>query len=242
MEAIGRVTARIEEIRAMATSRNAPLGAFSAHLARAQQQEQATEPGEELVESDTLSGPPIALDFAASAPYVRSVTLGGMVGVGPARVAAPLDPVDGVMTAGQLQMYLFEHQIEQRNGRLTSADLVPISGTWHGRGSLLPPAASAWETMREAAAADGIDLRAIDTYRTWESQDRAHRRHLAGEKEANVLPAGTSEHGNGLAVDITNGSIIDRGDPEWRWLDRNAARFGWHPISNEAWHWEFRGV
>ena len=241
MESIGRVSARIEEIRAMATSRTAPLGAFSAHLARAQQQE-ATAPGETTAESEEGVAPPISLDFASSTPYVRSVTLGGMVGVGPATVATPLDPVDGVMTARQLQMYLFEHQIEQRNGRLSSTDLVPIGGTWHGRGSLLPPAAAAWEKMREAAAADGIQLMAIDTYRTWESQDRAHRQHLAGVKKANVLPAGTSEHGNGLAVDITNGSIIDRGDPEWRWLDANATRFGWHPISNEAWHWEFRGV
>lgn len=242
MEAIGRVTARIDEIRAMAASRTAPLGAFSAHLARAQHQTDPSGPADDADTAEQSRGPAVALDLGAGSTYVRSATLGSVLGLGSVTATVPFDPVDGVMTARQLQMYLFEHQIEQRNGRLASTDLVPISGTWHGRGSLLPPAAAAWETMREAAAADGIELTAIDTYRTWESQDRAHRQHLAGVKKANVLPAGTSEHGNGLAVDITNGSIIDRADPEWRWLDANAARFGWHPISNEAWHWEFRGV
>lgn len=242
MEAIGRVTARIDEIRAMATSRTAPLGAFSAHLARAQQQAEPAAPADEAEGPDPSRGPAVALDLGSSAAYVRSATLGSVLGLGGVTGAKPFDPVDGVMTARQLQMYLFEHQVEQRNGRLASTDLVPVSGTWHGRGSLLPPAAVAWEMMRDAAAVDGVELTAIDTYRTWESQDRAHRQHLTGVKKANVLPAGTSEHGNGLAVDITNGSIIDRSDPEWRWLDANAARFGWHPISNEAWHWEFRGV
>ena len=27
-----------------------------------------------------------------------------------------------------------------------------------------------------------------------------------------------------------------------RLLVDNARRFGWYPISNETWHWEFRGT
>ena len=96
--------------------------------------------------------------------------------------------------------------------------------------------------MRAAAAADGIDLQATDFYRSWESQNNAYEKHLRGEKHANVLPPGTSEHGVGLAVDITNGHIIGRNDPEYAWMRANGAAFGWYPISNETWHWEFRGI
>ena len=96
--------------------------------------------------------------------------------------------------------------------------------------------------MRTAAAADGINLQAIDTYRTWESQDNAYQGLVPGDKPANVLPSGTSQHGLGLAVDVTNGHIIGVDDPEHAWLCDNAARFGFYPISNESWHWEFRGV
>jgi LAS superfamily LD-carboxypeptidase LdcB len=75
--------------------------------------------------------------------------------------------------------------------------------------------------MRAAAAADGIDLQATDLYRSWESQDNAYQKHLRGEKAANVLPPGTSEHGLGLAVDITNGHIIGHDDPEHAWMRAN---------------------
>jgi LAS superfamily LD-carboxypeptidase LdcB len=96
--------------------------------------------------------------------------------------------------------------------------------------------------MRAAAAADGIDLQVVDAYRSWEVQAAAYEDYLAGRKNANVLPPGTSEHGEGLAVDFTNGAILDEGDPEWRWLQQHGREYGWYPISNETWHWEFRGM
>ena len=117
-----------------------------------------------------------------------------------------------------------------------------VSGAWNGTGYLLPPAAAAWEEMRAAAAADGVELRAIDTYRSYDVQEGAYQAHLRGEKTANVLPPGESEHGNGLAVDITNGHLVGVGDREYTWLRTNAAQYGWFPISNESWHWEFRGT
>ena len=83
---------------------------------------------------------------------------------------------------------------------------------------------------------------AIDSYRSWEVQQGAHQAHLRGEKKANVLPPGQSEHGNGLAVDITNGHLVGVGDREYTWLRTHAAQYGWYPISNESWHWEFRGT
>ncbi len=173
-------------------------------------------------------------------PGEQLVTLGMMLGLSttPTIVA----PSGSVFTAVELADYLAVHNVTERNGRLQPQDLTEISGAWSGSGSLLPPAAKAWEEMRAAAAADGIDLQAIDTYRSWESQERAYQAHLRGDKVANVLPPGASEHGNGLAVDVTNGHIVGVGDPEHAWLRNHAVRYGWYPISNESWHWEFRGT
>lgn len=168
------------------------------------------------------------------------VTLGMMLGISSGATFAPRS-----MTAyrsDELEHYLASHNVEGRNGRLSASDLTPVSGGWDGSAYLLPPAATAWEEMRAAATADGIDLRAIDSYRSWEVQNAAHQAHLRGEKKANVLPAGTSEHGNGLAVDVTNGHLVGVGDAEYTWLRTNGAQYGWYPISNESWHWEFRGT
>ncbi len=174
----------------------------------------------------TPAGPP---------PPVFAPLSSSLVALGPAP--------RGVMTASELTQYLAAEGIRERNGRLGGEGiLVEVSGGWVGQPLLLPPAAEAWEQMRAAAAADGIDLRVTDAYRSWESQNRAYQAYLSGEKRANVLPPGRSEHGVGLAVDVTNGQIIGRSSPEWQWLDRNAWRFGWYPISNETWHWEFRGL
>ncbi len=151
-------------------------------------------------------------------------------------------PAGGIVTSGELDAYLEANTIRPRNGHLDEIDLVPVEGGWDGQAFLLPPAAEAWVAMRSAAAADGIDLRVVDTYRSWNAQAHGHNAYLNGQKDAYVAPPGRSEHGVGLAVDITNGAVLDAGDPEWEWLQTNAARFGWHPISTEPWHWEFRGA
>lgn len=150
-------------------------------------------------------------------------------------------PIPVAPSTGSIDSYLEVNGLTDRNGHLEPHELVEVSGGWHGSARLLPPAAQAWESMRAAAAQDGIDLYAIDTYRSYEVQAHAHGEYLAGRKDAYVLPPGHSEHGYGLAVDLTNGSLVGPGDAEWHWMTENASRFGWHPISNESWHWEFRG-
>ena len=241
MQPIAHVSARIREIQSRVESPSVP-GQFRNVLNRT------------LSDSSRAgASPEAATDHPTNAMTtsmwepVPPMTLGVMLGV-PTPAAssthdtATLPPVTGIMTRVDLEAYLANHEVEARNGRLHDGELVAVSGGWNGAAKLLPPAATAWEAMRTAAAADGIDLKAIDSYRTWESQARAYEAHLRGEKKANVLAPGHSEHGNGLAVDVTNGSIIGTDDAEWTWLQDNAARFGWHPISNETWHWEFRGV
>jgi D-alanyl-D-alanine carboxypeptidase len=168
------------------------------------------------------------------------VTLGAMLGFTGTPTFTPRST--SAVRSEDLATYMTVQDIEARNGHLEASELTPISGAWNGTGRLLPPAADAWEEMRAAAAGDGIDLRAIDSYRAWDVQNRAYEAHLRGDKTANVLPPGESEHGNGLAVDITNGHLVGVGDPEYSWLRNNAAGYGWYPISNESWHWEFRGT
>lgn len=240
MEGIAHVTARIREIQSRVESPSVP-GQFQAVLDRSLA-EGAAGAGNAHGSGSERPGADIALTTWQSVPATTIGTMLGMPSIVEPFAARSLPPVEGIMARAELDAYLATHGITGRNGRLADGDLVAVSGGWNGSAKLLPPAAAAWEEMRAAAAADGIDLKVIDSYRTWESQARAYDAHLRGEKAANVLPPGTSEHGNGLAVDVTNGSIIGRDDAEWTWLQDNATRFGWHPISNETWHWEFRGV
>ena len=48
---------------------------------------------------------------------------------------------------------------------------------------------------------------------------------------------GTSNHGLGRAVDVNLGTSPGASD----WLRKNGARYGFHTIPREPWHWEFRG-
>jgi len=235
MQGIAHVTARIREIQSRVEQPSIP-GEFKSVLERS-----LADGAKAATDGDSAQGA-AGIAMAAWEP-VPPMTLGVMLGVPTTPLSTvALPPVSGIMTATDLEAYLSAHGIEARNGHLHDGDLIAVSGGWEGSAKLLPPAATAWEQMRAAAALDGVDLKVIDSYRTWESQARAYEAHLRGEKKANVLPPGHSEHGNGLAVDVTNGSIIGTNDPEWAWLQGHAARFGWHPISNETWHWEFRGT
>jgi LAS superfamily LD-carboxypeptidase LdcB len=59
---------------------------------------------------------------------------------------------------------------------------------------------------------------------------------------------GFSNHQDGLAIDFGEEGrggfgMVSRNSPFHRWLVANAtARFGFHPLATEAWHWTFRGT
>ncbi len=214
MENISRVAGRVQEIQA-----RLDLPPAGSHGSFAQ-----------ILDSAAPSTPMSRDSHAA----MQAMPLGTLFGPnGPIPVAPT--------TAEAVDAYLHANGLSERNGHLETYELVEVSGGWYGTARLLPPAAHAWESMRAAAAQDGIDLYAVDTYRSYEVQAHAHEEYLAGRKDAYVAPPGHSEHGYGLAVDVTNGSPVGPGDREWEWLTENATRFGWYPISNESWHWEYRG-
>jgi hypothetical protein len=238
MSAISEIQSRIESIQARVS--NPPASGrfgtiFESQLAAESARTAATDAA---APTEGYSVKPLSLESTAASYGGETVSLGVMLGL----TGPPAHVSGNVATRAGLAGYLDSFGIFDRNGHLDTSELTSVSGAWNGTGYLLPPAASAWEEMRSAAAADGIDLQAVDLYRSWDVQNTAYQAYMNGIKPDNVLAPGTSQHGLGLAVDVTNGDVIGVGDPEHAWLRDNAARFGWYPISNESWHWEFRGV
>ena len=124
---------------------------------------------------------------------------------------------------------------------------------------LTPRAAAAWRRMRDAGAADGVTLLPISAFRSVARQTKIFRRRLAaGESLEAILQLvaapGCSEHHTGRALDLASPEdlrleIDFARTREFRWLQRNAARFGFvlsyprrnrHGITYEPWHWCFR--
>ena len=52
-------------------------------------------------------------------------------------------------------------------------------------------------------------------------------------------------HERGQAIDFGNmcypSGKTCPGNPRWEWLTANAGKFGFKPLSSEAWHWSVTG-
>lgn len=124
---------------------------------------------------------------------------------------------------------------------------------------LTPRAAAAWRRMVAAAAGDGVTLLPISGYRSVARQTRIIRRKLAAGKSIDailrlVAAPGCSEHHTGRAIDIGSPEDCNLDEDfartaEFKWLNKNAARFGFHlsyprknvhQIGYEPWHWCWR--
>ena len=106
-------------------------------------------------------------------------------------------------------------------------------------------AATALTAMNQAfRAVFGTNLAITDSYRTYDEQVQ-----LKISKPTLAATPGTSNHGWGLAVDLSS-SINVFGSPQHNWMRANANRFGWyHPAwaqfygsLPEPWHWEYAGA
>jgi hypothetical protein len=143
------------------------------------------------------------------------------------------------------------------NGELPDTvlnDVFAADGTKVGR--LCAPAARAYQAMVATANVDGVDLRpsrASNTFRPLAVQTSIFENRYAANgtggdckncegfgfrckksKDLEIAACpGTSNHGNGLAVDIAD---VEHGD-RLAWLEANAKTFGfaWELVS-EAWH------
>ncbi|MCF4121495.1 D-alanyl-D-alanine carboxypeptidase family protein [Antribacter sp. KLBMP9083] len=126
------------------------------------------------------------------------------------------------------------------NGRIPVALLCELSFAPGER--LRCDAADQLERLNVAFAARfGRNLTVVDSYRSYGAQvaTKTIKPDLA------AVP-GTSEHGLGLAVDLSDG-LQSYGTAKYEWMRANAPAFGWdNPdwaraagTKNEPWHWEY---
>lgn len=109
-------------------------------------------------------------------------------------------------------------------------------------------AAEAFNTMVQQAAADGITLVAGSAFRSVIEQSVLYAEYVARLFTApTVAKPGTSNHGNGIAVDVAVNptTSVHYGTQEFAWLQANGGRFGFDwsegQSVNEPWHWDFVG-
>ncbi|WP_374945938.1 M15 family metallopeptidase [Agreia sp.] len=126
------------------------------------------------------------------------------------------------------------------NGAIPAADLVLVSypGVRESPAVYLrADAAAALLQLLEAYHAQTDDYLPVDEgYRSLEDQHRLFDQY--GWPRA-AIP-GTSNHGEGIAVDFVNPPVV-RGATSHSWLAANAARFGFSPLTDpdEPWHWDY---
>lgn len=150
--------------------------------------------------------------------------------------------VSQVSTPGGGEEQGLGSSVNPRNGRLSSSELKAVS---FAPGHRLAPAASdALTNLNKAYRAKfGSSISVSDSYRTYAEQVAVKA--LKGNLAATP---GTSNHGEGLAVDL-GGGINSFGTSQHNWMLANAPAYGWVLPSwarqggskPEPWHWEFVG-
>lgn len=115
------------------------------------------------------------------------------------------------------------------NGSLPDSQLASIG---HGA-KLHKNAAPKWQELVDAAKKDGVDLKPGGpggyAYRDYAEQVALVKKYgLWSPSNPGAAQPGTSNHGWGTAVDVHRSG--------WSWIRKNAKKFGWRGISNEAWH------
>ncbi|WP_282945528.1 M15 family metallopeptidase [Cellulomonas endometrii] len=128
------------------------------------------------------------------------------------------------------------------NGQLPQSDLCYL---WDGGTELRADAAEALAELNAMwVTRFGTDLCLSSGYRTL-----AEQRAVKAQKGGLAAPAGRSNHGWGLAVDLCSSQTTGA---QWEWLNENAPVFGWENPAwaqpggsgpYERWHWEYtKGV
>jgi len=122
----------------------------------------------------------------------------------------------------------------QKNGRIPADLMQDVGG-----GKLLHPAAAYWWLAMQAACFKAVGGRVYiagyqDAYRSLAEQWKKWFISLAGGSTA--ARPGTSNHGWGMAVDVTYASQRVRS-----WVHANAAEFNYQRDPHESWHWNYIG-
>lgn len=132
------------------------------------------------------------------------------------------------------------------------ANIVDVPGS---EKRLEEKTAQAYLALVAAARAQGItapDLEIVSGYRTHEEQQKLFAAAVAkygSEKAARkwVAKPGHSKHETGTAIDFNLGGFkFSEADKmlttgAYKWLQANAAHFGFEPYAPEPWHWNYTG-
>jgi hypothetical protein len=126
------------------------------------------------------------------------------------------------------------------NGAIPVEDLVLVSYPGVRESPpvyLRSDAAAALLLLLESYHAETGDYLPVDEgYRDLEAQQRAFDQY--GSPRA--ATPGTSNHGEGIAVDFVNPPVV-RGTVPHSWLTAHASQFGFEPLTDpdEPWHWDY---
>lgn len=120
-----------------------------------------------------------------------------------------------------------------------------------------PEAMDAFYDMQAAAAADGISLWILSSFRSYEDQDVIYNRYVAqdGRDAADTYSSrpGHSDHQTGYTFDLNSLEQDFQYDPAGQWLDKNCYKYGFiirYPKGKESstgymyepWHVRYIGV
>lgn len=120
-----------------------------------------------------------------------------------------------------------------------------------------PEAESAFNTLSEAAANQGLDIYLSSGFRSYETQVRIYESYVDsyGKESADTFSArpGYSEHQTGLVIDVNTIDDSFAGTPEAEWLAKHAHEYGFiirYPKGKESitgykyepWHIRYLGV
>lgn len=120
-----------------------------------------------------------------------------------------------------------------------------------------PEAMDAFYDMQAAAAADGISLWILSSFRSYEDQDAIYNRYVAqdGRDAADTYSSrpGHSDHQTGYTFDLNSLEQDFQYDPAGQWLDKNCYKYGFiirYPKGKESstgymyepWHVRYIGV
>ncbi|NYI59544.1 M15 family metallopeptidase [Cellulomonas soli] len=119
------------------------------------------------------------------------------------------------------------------NGQIPASALAQVGTTGH---RLWAPAAEKLTQLISDAAADGVTVGITDSYRSYDAQvDLAERKGLYKNGGLAAVP-GTSDHGWGMAVDL---SLDDKAQV---WMREHGDEYGFvEDTPREPWHWGYHG-
>ena len=140
-------------------------------------------------------------------------------------------------------------------------DLVDMddkySNNYYGVNRLRKEAYEYFIKMVDDANKQGIEFVADTTYRSFNTQETIYSNyayeHTIEETAKYAARPGYSEHELGTAIDISNVWLIEEGDEEYKWIERNAYKYGYiirykeskediTKYAAEGWHIRYVGV